>query len=177
MQVWRRSTQRSADAAAPVSSAASHCSTVGFSGRRANPSQPQRPLAACTCSDGTCTAQYGAPVRRRRTADGLSLPARSISSLSSLFLVLRAILVDVAPARQTFANTLRTGERLRGESDGLDWQTPGQLARTLPPTLRPRGPVLSLQRRPPPSPPRRACSARPSAGLTHQTPQRSGQAL
>lgn len=80
------------------------------------------------------------------TADGLSLPARSISSLSSLFLVLRAILVDVAPARQTLANTLRTGERLRGESDGLGWQTPGQLARTLPPTLRPRGPVLSLQK-------------------------------
>jgi hypothetical protein len=78
--------------------------------------------------------------------DGLSLPVLFISSLLFLFSLFRAILVDVAPARQILTITLRTGERLRGPSDGLDWQTPGQLARTLPPTLRPRGPVLSLQK-------------------------------
>lgn len=111
------------------------------------------------------------PPRPTSTADGLSLPARrlSISSLSSCSW-------SCAPSSSTslppkaLANTLRSGERLRGESDGLDWQTPGQLARTLPPTLRPRGPVLycpvSLSTTPdasPPSPPRRA---RPSPGLT-----------
>ncbi|GFP58938.1 hypothetical protein TASIC1_0011030500 [Trichoderma asperellum] len=128
-----------------------------------------------------------APVRRRRTADGLSLPARSISSLSSLFLVLRAILVDVAPARQTFANTLRTGERLRGESDGLDWQTPGQLAQapstfTTTPSLQrppfgwPHAPDTATKRPGPLSQRPRPEPARPATSKTRTEPRRAEQA-
>lgn len=128
-----------------MSSAACHCSTGGFSGRRANPQPATAPSRGLYLQRRYMySTVWGLPVRRRqRTASPFQL-------VDSLFLPSRPCSWTCAPSSSTslppkaLANTLHTGERLRGESDGLDWQTPGQLARTLPPTLRPRGPVLSL---------------------------------